>query len=195
VFALRCAINHYVTLGTTINICALDLSKTFDKMNHHGLFLKLMEKHIPVNLLSLIENWFMVGVTCGSVMSRCFRLFCGIRQRGVLCPYLFAVYIDSIVVKVLKSNIGCYVKWMCLSILLYDLAALSKPNCNLYIILYADDILLLAPTVTALENLLRDCECEIRNLDMQINFKKSSCVRIVHVTMFHARVLSVCQAR
>jgi len=46
-----------------MNICALDLSKTFDKMNHHGLFLKLMEKHIPVNFLSLIENWFMMGVT------------------------------------------------------------------------------------------------------------------------------------
>ena len=24
-------------LGTTVNICALDLSKAFDKMNHHGL--------------------------------------------------------------------------------------------------------------------------------------------------------------
>ena len=38
--------------------------------------------------------------------------------------------------------------------------------------------MLLAPTVTALVNLLHYCECEIRNLDMQINFKKSSCVRI-----------------
>ena len=74
-------------------------------------------------------------------------------KESVLSPFLFAIYLD-------------------------DLAALSKPNCNLYIILYADDILLLAPTVTALENLLHDCECEIRNLDMQINFKKSSCVRI-----------------
>ena len=55
---------------------------------------------------------------------------------------------------------------------------LSKPNCNLYIILYADDILLLAPSVTALENLLNDCERELRDLDMLINFKKSSCLRI-----------------
>jgi len=31
---------------------------------------------------------------------------------------LVTVYIDSIVAKVLKSTIGCYVKWMCLSILL-----------------------------------------------------------------------------
>ena len=61
-FALRSAINHYVALGTTVNVCAFDLSKAFDKMNH-GLFLKLMEKRIPVNLLSLIENWFMMGVT------------------------------------------------------------------------------------------------------------------------------------
>jgi len=164
VFTLRCAINHYVSLGTTVNICALDLSKAFDKMNHHGLFLKLMEKHIPVNLLSLIENWFMMGVTCikwGSVMSRCFRLFCGIRQGGVLSPYLFAVYIDSIVVKVLKSNIGCYVKWTCMSVLLY-----------------ADDIILLAPSITALQQLLHVCEQELRWLDMSINVKKSACMRI-----------------
>jgi len=76
-------------------------------------------------------------------MSRCFRLFCGIRQGGVLSPYLFAVYIDSIVAKVLKSNIGCYVKWMCLSILLY-----------------ADDIILFAPSITVLQQLLHVCEQE-----------------------------------
>ena len=34
VFALRSAINHYVALGTTVNVCAVDLSKAFDKMNH-----------------------------------------------------------------------------------------------------------------------------------------------------------------
>ena len=48
----------------------------------------------------------------------------------------------------------------------------------MYIILYADDILLLAPSVTALENLLNDCERELRDVDMLINIKKSFCLRI-----------------
>ena len=42
----------------------VDLSKAFDKMNHHGLFIRLMERKIPTNLLSLLENWFSIGITC-----------------------------------------------------------------------------------------------------------------------------------
>ena len=75
------------------------------------------------------------------------------RQGSVLSPFLFAI-------------------------LLNDLGALCKPECKLYIILYADDILLLAPRVTALEELLHVCERELAWLDMAINFKKSHCLRI-----------------
>ena len=42
---------------------------------------------------------------------------------------------------------------------------------------YADDILLLAPTVSALQHLLNVCQCELQYLDMVINAKKSVCTR------------------
>ena len=48
------------------------------------------------------------------------------------------------------------------------------------IIIYADDMLLIAVTVSALESLLRACESELQFLDMSINVKKSSCIRIGH---------------
>jgi len=32
-----------------VNVCAIDITKAFDKMNHHGLIIKLMERHIPSN--------------------------------------------------------------------------------------------------------------------------------------------------
>ena len=41
-----------------------------------------------------------------------------------------------------------------------------------------DDILLIAPSVTMLENLLHKCEAELNWLDMAINIKKSCCPRI-----------------
>jgi len=46
------------------------------------------------------------------------NLNCGIRQGGVLSPYLFAVLIDSVVDKIKASGLGCYIKFVCYSILL-----------------------------------------------------------------------------
>jgi len=95
------------------------------------------------------------------VYSAFFELLCGIRQGGVLSPYLFAVFIDSVVERVRASGIGCYVKFVCVSV-----------------ILYADDILLIAPSVTALQQLLYVCEAKLGLLDMAINVGKSTCMRI-----------------
>ena len=164
VYTLRCVVDSYLASGSTINLCALDLTKAFDKMNHQGLFIKLMERGLPEKVLLLLENWFNIGVTCvkwGTVYSAFFALTCGIRQGGVLSPYLFAVFIDSVVQRVQASGIGCYVKFICFNI-----------------ILYADDILLLAPSVTALQQLLHVCETELACLDMAINVGKSACMRI-----------------
>ena len=45
------------------------------------------------------------------------------------------------------------------------------------IFLYADDILLVAPSVTSLRRILSICEAELESLDMRVNPKKSSCIR------------------
>ena len=37
----------------------------------------------------------------------------------MLSPYLFAVFIDSVVQRVQASGIGCYVKFICFNIILY----------------------------------------------------------------------------
>ena len=73
VHVLQSVVDYYVSFGSTVNICALDLSKAFDNMNDRGLFIKLIERHIPVHLLSFLEHWFSGGIICvkwGSRMSR-----------------------------------------------------------------------------------------------------------------------------
>jgi len=91
-------------------------------MSHHGLFTELMEKYIPVNLLSLLERRFALSETCvkwSQVVSSFVNLLCGVRQGGVLSPYFFAVFIDSIADKIKSSGLGCYVKWTCMRVCLY----------------------------------------------------------------------------
>jgi len=82
-----------------------------------------------------------------------FQVNFGVRQGSVLSPFLFAVYLD-------------------------DLAKSCHTQRNIFIILYADDILLLAPWVCELDALLKVCERELTLLDMAINFKKSCCIHI-----------------
>ena len=53
----------------------------------------------------------------------------------------------------------------------------SVNGCHI-IILYADDILLLSPSVTRLQHLLHKCEVELAWLDMSINFSIYSCLLI-----------------
>jgi len=45
-------------------------------------------------------------------------------------------------------------------------------------ILYADDILILSPSVSQLEHRLHACESKLARLDMTINFSKSCCIRV-----------------
>lgn len=164
VYTVRCVIDSYINSGSTVNLCAIDISKAFDRMNHHGLFIKLMQRSLPIQLLSLFENWFDKCFTCvkwGSVYSTLFKFTCGIRQGGVLSPLFFAAYIDDIVSKINSLGIGCHMGLVSFSIFLY-----------------ADDILLLAPSVTALQKLLYTCENELHLLDLAINSKKSVCMRI-----------------
>ena len=47
-----------------------------------------------------------------------------------------------------------------------------------FIVLYADDILILAPTVCELQRLLTLCELELSWLDLSMNVNKSCCMRI-----------------
>jgi len=88
-YTLRSVVDYYVKYGSTVNICSIDLSKAFDKMDRHALFIQLMRRNIPVLLVKLLETWFDLGVTCvkwGSYFSEFVKLSCGIRQRRGSLP-------------------------------------------------------------------------------------------------------------
>ena len=79
----------------------------------------------------------------------------------MLSPHFFAVYINDIVKAVQRSNFGCKIGII-----------------SIRIFLYADDIILLSPTVGALQNLLTLCEEHLVKLDLALNANKSVCLRI-----------------
>jgi len=51
----------YISGGSTTNLCAIDLSKAFDKVNYDALFLELMKRLIPIQLLNLLVSFWLSG--------------------------------------------------------------------------------------------------------------------------------------
>ena len=164
IYSVRQVVDKFTQSGSTVNLCALDMCKAFDKMSHYGCYIKLMDRQVPTNLLNVLQHWFSICATCvrwGSSVSHFVTLTCGVRQGGVLSPHLFAVYIDDIIYKITHSNASSKINFVCVSIFMY-----------------ADDILLLSPSVTLLQKLVSTVEDELTLLDMAINPSKSVCFRI-----------------
>jgi len=118
-----------------------------------------MKRHIPVQVLEILEHLFSnchSFVKWNNMWSSVFEINFGVKQGSVLSVLTVSiclVYFD-------------------------DLSRLGSSFKGCFVILYAYDILLLSPSVSQLEKLLRVCERELAWLDMAINFKKSCCIRI-----------------
>jgi Reverse transcriptase (RNA-dependent DNA polymerase) len=163
IYTVRQTVEVFTNSGTTVNLCALDLSKAFDKVNHFGLFIKLMNRAVPIVLLEVLEHWFSICLTCirfGSSVTSFFSLECGVRQGGVLSPHLFNIYIDDVIKTVSHSKFCCNIRFSCVSIFMY-----------------ADDLIIMSPSVTLLQKLFTLVENELMSIEMYINPAKSSCIR------------------
>ena len=115
-----------------------------------------MKRFIPVVLLEVLENWLsgcFAFVKWYNSRSSVFDIRFGVRQGSVLSPYLFSVYID-------------------------DVGKLCDFRNGSFVLLYADDILLITSSVSELQSLVTACEELLLGLDMSLNVGKSSCIRI-----------------
>jgi hypothetical protein len=178
IFTVNSVVDYFTKHGSTVNVCALDMSKAFDKVNHFGMYLKLMKRNIPPAFLDVLIDWYSkccAFVRWNGAFSRCIALTCGVRQGGVLSPLLFTIYVNDVIIKLRNSNHGCFIN-------------------NMFVgcIMYADDLLLIAASVSSLQSMINICAEEIASLDMRFNVVKSSVVRIGKKFKHHCSPLSIC---
>ena len=90
-----------------------------------------------------------------------FRCSNGIRQGGQLSPLLYNIYTDDMNHHLQETGVGCYVAGTWVN-------SLS----------YADDMVLLAPTVTALQTLLKVCRAYAGPHGIVYNTTKTVCMLV-----------------
>ena len=74
-YAVRKTIEFFIEWDLTVNLCALDLKKAFDKMNIYALFIKLMQRDCHVVLINLLNCWYS-KIFCLCEMGRMFLFLC-----------------------------------------------------------------------------------------------------------------------
>ena len=161
IFSMKEVVDYYVNHDSSVNVCLIDVSKAFDKLNHYVLFMKLMKRHVPIKFVNVLLNWYtkvLISVKWNNLFSDYFPVTAGIRQGGILSPVLFLVYVDDLLEKLAKM--GC-------RILGHHVGAL----------MYADDLILLSPMLYELQSMLNVCKLELDLLDLKLNASKSVCLR------------------
>ena len=159
VFTLKSCVNYFTERGSSVYVAFLDFSKAFDTISHSGLFLKLMDRNVPLCFLLIIINWYLnmeYNVKWINVHSNSFHVLCGTKQGGILSPDFFAIYINDLIAILKKMGIGCH-------IINYFIACL----------LFADDMSLIAPTREALQRLLDVCASYCLQFCLKFNIAKT----------------------
>jgi hypothetical protein len=148
--------------NTSLFVTFIDASKAFDRVNHWTLFHKLIERGVPLYLVKILVVWYTsqdMKVRWGRCVSEPFNVSNGIKQGGVLSPWLFNLYMDKLSIELSKLNIGA------------RLAGRIMNHLG-----YADDLCIMSLTSCGMQRLLQCCDEYAIEHDLLFNGAKSVCM-------------------
>ena len=163
IYAVKEISDYYLRNNSPVFICFLDATKAFDRVNHWKLFDKLLSRGMDVHLVKFLVAWYgsqLFHVQWGQFITTGFTVLNGVRQGGILSPYLYNVYIDSLSAALNNTGVGCHY--------------LGSVNH----LAYADDMVLLSPSPFGLQTLLNTCEKFAEEHDILYNTKKTVCMAL-----------------
>ena len=158
-FNVEEVIKYYNNQCSTVYAMMLDASQAFDRINYVQLFNTLLARGmcpITVRLLVYVYCNQAVMVRWGNSSSSYFSVSNGVKQGGVLSPILFTIYIDNLFTDLNNKGLGCHVGNICAGVFGY-----------------ADDIILLSPSVHSLNSMYKVCKEFGLKYDIIFNPQKS----------------------
>ena len=158
--AMKSIARHFVERGSVVYAALLDATKAFDRANYAKIFQQLLLRGVPASVVRLLYRWYAqtnVRVAWnGATSSEAFGIEHSVRQGGLLSPILFSLLYDSLLTRLRFSGIGCHINGQFVGTLAY-----------------ADDVVLMAPSIQGLNKLLAICNKWSSENHIQFNPQKS----------------------
>jgi hypothetical protein len=162
IFSVKTVVDYFVSRGSMVYASTLDLRKAFDSVNHCDLYNTLLVAGIPPPIVDIIRCWYnklFVNVRWNNQISNTFHVSCGVRQGSLMSPHLFNLFIDILIRELTSLDVGCHI-------------ANRFYGC----FLYADDVIILSPSVCGLQSMLNACVVICARIHLKFNPDKSFCM-------------------
>lgn len=159
IFALKRVVSYYTERNTTVYACFLDLSRAFDAIDRDLLWRKLRRTKVSAAVVDLFAYWYgnqVNNVRWGDEMSDDYKTSYGVRQGGLTSPDLFNLYVNDLIEELSGAPVGL------------RLGGRFVNNLS-----YADDMVLLSPSIKGLRKLLSICERYANEHSLTYNAKKT----------------------
>ena len=153
------SIQYFVKMQSPGYVLFIDASKAFDRVCHSHLFNILEERGVCPLIRRLLFKLYKnqrIRVRWNTCLSDISGISNGVKQGAVLSPILFTDYIDNLLARLRESGVGCHIGGV-------FAGAFG----------YADDIVLLAPSLDALRHMIGICEDYAQEFHILFNPSKS----------------------
>ena len=150
------SISYFLRNGSEVFATFVDMKKAFAMAKHSLLFRKLIERNLPSIFTRLLIVMYISQTTkvkWENGLSDSFSVTNGVKQGDVLSAILFCVYIDDLISQLRRNRTGCW-----------------GNGDYVGVIVYADDIVLLSPTLDGLQEMIHTCSTYAKNHNLSFQY-------------------------
>jgi len=174
IFTFKCLLDLYTSKKKKLFCAFIDYKKAFDSVDRICLWQKLINSGISSKIFNVIFNMYKHAkshVRVHNSKSNFFSCLAGVRQGENLSPLLFAIFLHDLETFLCNKYNGLpYLKEQ-INDLLHDDE--TEMYLNLFVLLYADDTIILSETKHELQRAINGMEEYCKQNKLTINSNKS----------------------
>lgn len=163
VFTLMAAIQKQFVNDRKLYVAFIDFEKAFDSISRHLLWPVLKKNEIKGKLYRCIVSMYIdvkARIRSGSKLSDVIKCTRGVKQGDALSPILFSLFVNELALEIINGGKHGAT---------FDLV-------EIFLLLFADDIVLVSETPIGLQTQLNNLHLAACKLELKVNMDKSNII-------------------